>query len=1117
MRIAKKIKAKIKGFTLIELLVVVGILAVLLAIVLLAINPWEQINKARDVATQSFLQDFASSNKYYFTSEKTLPWKKDSACRNELATGNTVYDIPTCVAELTKGGKLEESVMNSAEAKDTYVTECSDSLAICYGPASSQFLKNSDAKYTKNGVLNPQCPGNTGCYSCEFTTNQAQECFQALNPKGSLAIVPSPSPNDLLPIPNRNSKHTCSDTPPAGAVSCMGKVVTDSSGNPLSSISLPGGFGPEQLHAAYNLPCTPGGPINAKCDTPSSFGPQTIAIVDAYHTPTLEQDLSFYNQTYGLPPCTVTNGCLTILNQNGTTLPVPPVDGNWALETSLDVQMAHAICQTCKILVIEASSNYFTDLGTAVNKAAQLGAHAISNSYGARDWSGQVTYDSYYNHPGIFVTASSGDWGYGTYYPSSSAHVIGVGGTTLSLYANNSYASESVWSGAGSGCTLYATAQSYQSGFLNWNATGCGAKRGVSDVSAVANPSTGVAVYDTTAYSDRSGWWILGGTSVSSPIISAVLAMTGSAPATGDASSYIYSNSSKFRDITTGNNGSCSGTTACTAGVGYDGPTGIGSPHILSDPEGINPTLSEVPTSAPTIVPTLTLTPTPISSPSGTPGPLSGFIVDVINKTISKVSYTANQAPLTTCAVESTTMCSGTPIVAGKDAVSQCSIQNTGYAIFSTASCPTLPTPTPTASPTPISTPTPTPTPITTNCTTFQTVTLAQSQPVLALPGDTVVNSLTVKNNDSINCPSLLYTISQGYPSGWTVSGIPASFNLAAGATKTINFTVSVPANATAGNYGYQFWVAKPGQTNLTPVNGSIQVEQVGPTNTPTPTPISCTHAWSQSLGSTSLSGNAGDTLNESITLTNNNPPSCGSALFVISYAYPSGWIINGLQPPSISVAGGETKTLPITISISTGALVQDYLLQFWVNNGGNNMNATVHVLNTATPPEEQLFSNFNVKPYGNYALFEYSYNATGAVSGRLDVATDPSALNQTTGPNSFAMYGFASNYGGAMDASNNPIPSSVRGFIVSSPQSWSGWQCGHTIYYRMYNSGDMRIKSPILSTVVNCTTVVDVLPWNPWYAAIYQGVYDARYDADNNGIINYTDYWILVRATRLR
>jgi len=297
-----------------------------------------------------------------------------------------------------------------------------------------------------------------------------------------------------------------------------------------------------------------------------------------------------------------------------------------------------------------------------------------------------------------------------------------------------------------------------------------------------------------------------------------------------------------------------------------------------------------------------------------------------------------------------------------------------------------------------------------------------------------------------------------------------------------------------------------------------VQVAQVGPTNTPTPTPINCFQGWSNSLGSTSLSGNAGDTINQTLTITYNNPASCGgSATFGISHSYPSGWVINNL-PASVQLAPGQSITIPFTISISTGAQIQDYLLQYWVNSGGQPMNATVHVLATATPPEEQMFGNFNAKMYGSYALFEYSYNANGNVSGRLDVSTDPNGLNTTAvPPSNGTRYGFAYNSGSAMDASNQANPSTVRGFISSSPQSWAGWQCGATIYYRMYNSGDLRIKSPVKSAVVDCNTVVNVLPWEPWNYAIYQGVYDARYDADSNGVINYTDYWILVRATQLR
>lgn len=1002
------------GFTLIEILIVFGVLATLLSIVIIAVNPIDQLNKASDISAQSTIKDFSNSVNYYFAASKTQPWVKDANCRKELADGKTLADIPTCVKTLTESSQVATQSTSHAEAKNIYVTECGGAIATCYKPNSSAFNKSAEVKYTKNGVLDPTCAdktnGNKDCYACTFSTNTAQECFQALNPNGNLAIVPNPSPSAPLPVGEKNSVDACSDAS-AGKAKCMAAVVADSTDTPLSSLGLPGGFGPDQLHSAYNLPCAPGGIVSSKCIQPASFGTKIIGIAIAYHDPTLESDLAVYTQKYGIPSCTIANGCLIVVNQNGQVSPLPSVNPTWALEESLDVQMSHAICQTCKILVVEANSNTFADLGIAVNRAAQMGANSISNSYGAAEWSGSTAFDSYYTHSGVFVTASSGDWGYGSYYPASSKNVIAIGGTTLSLLADNSYSSESVWSGTGSGCAGYQTAYGYQTGAPNWNLTNCGTKRGINDVSADANPSTGVAIYDST-YSGQSAWWIVGGTSLSSPVVAAALAMNANAPSSGDASSYIYSNLNKFRDVTVGSNGSCGGSTICTAATGYDGPTGVGTPNFLSF--GVSNIVT------PTSSPSSTLTPTP--------------------------------------------------------------------------STPTI------------------------NCGLAQTVTLATSTPILALPGDTVNNTLSIKNNSSSECGITLYTISRGAPSGWTVSGVPASVTVAGGATANVYFTIQVPANATAGNYGYQFWVARPGETSPNPVNGSIQVAQVGPTNTPTPTPINCFHAWSNSLGSTSMSGNAGDTLNQTLTITNNNPASCGSALFAISYAYPSGWLINGLQPPSVSVAGGQTVTLPITIGISTGAQIQDYTTQFWVNSGNNPLNATIHVLGTATPPEEQMFSNFGGKSYGNYATFEFSYNAQGAVSSRLDVSTDPNGLNTTAAPApAGTRYGFGFTSGYAWESTNNPSPSAVRGFIISSPQSWSGWQCGATIYYRMYNSGDLRIKSPVKSTVVDCNTSVNVLPWDPWYAAIYQGVYDSRYDVDNNGVINYIDYWNLVRATRLR
>jgi subtilase family serine protease len=196
----------------------------------------------------------------------------------------------------------------------------------------------------------------------------------------------------------------------------------------------------------------------------------------------------------------------------------------------------------------------------------------ISNSYGGGESSAETTtYDAYYNHPGIPITVSSGDSGYGVEYPAASPFVTAVGGTTLRTAATARGWSETAWSGAGSGCSAYEAKPSWQSG------SSC-TKRTVADVSAVADPNTGVAVYDSLRYQGASGWMVFGGTSVASPVIASVYALAGNA-ATVNYGSYPYSQTSGLFDVTGGSNGSCGGSYLCTAITGYDGPTGLGSPN----------------------------------------------------------------------------------------------------------------------------------------------------------------------------------------------------------------------------------------------------------------------------------------------------------------------------------------------------------------------------------------------------------------------------------------------------------------------------------------------------------------------------------------------------------
>jgi subtilase family serine protease len=332
-----------------------------------------------------------------------------------------------------------------------------------------------------------------------------------------------------------------------------------------------GAYDPAFLQAAYNLTAS----------ASSSGSGQTVALIDAYNDPTAESDLGYYRAFFGLPPCTTANGCFTKVNQSGQQGAYPSSNAGWAQEIALDLDMVSALCPQCHLLLVEATSASIPDLGTAVNTAARLGATAISNSYGGSESSCQVrsctsrhttspAYDTYYNHPGIAITASSGDGGYGVDYPAASPYVTAVGGTSLYQATNTGTrnATETAWSGAGSGCSAYEPKPSWQAD------RGCGT-RTVADVAAVADPNTGVWVYDTYR---AGGWAVFGGTSVASPLTAAVYALAGNAGVIGSGS-FPYGHSSALNDITAGSTGSCGGSYLCTAGPGYDGPTGLGTPN----------------------------------------------------------------------------------------------------------------------------------------------------------------------------------------------------------------------------------------------------------------------------------------------------------------------------------------------------------------------------------------------------------------------------------------------------------------------------------------------------------------------------------------------------------
>ena len=331
------------------------------------------------------------------------------------------------------------------------------------------------------------------------------------------------------------------------------------------------GYGPSDLQSAYNL---------ASAAAANGSG-VTVAVVDAFNDPNADSDLATYRSQFGLSACTEANGCFKVLSQTGSTTSLPPnasTSDDWTGEESLDVDMISSICPLCNIDLVEANSDSNADLGTAVNEAVALGAKYISNSYGGSEDSSETSEDSsYYDHPGVVITASSGDGGYGVEYPAASPYVTAVGGTSLSTDSSTRGWTESVWNtssteGTGSGCSAYESQPSWQTSL---GLSGC-SNRIVADVSAVADPNTGVAVYDTA--NSNGGWNVYGGTSASSPIIAATYALAGTPGSSDNPAQYPYQNSSALYDVTSGSTSTCSPAFLCTAEVGYDGPTGLGTP-----------------------------------------------------------------------------------------------------------------------------------------------------------------------------------------------------------------------------------------------------------------------------------------------------------------------------------------------------------------------------------------------------------------------------------------------------------------------------------------------------------------------------------------------------------
>ncbi len=387
-----------------------------------------------------------------------------------------------------------------------------------------------------------------------------------------------------------------------------------------------GGLTPAQLASAYGYDPTAGG------------SGQTIAIVDAYDDPNIEEDLATFDSEYEIAACTKANGCFAKVSQTGSTTSLPKADTEgWSVEISLDVEMAHSACPNCKILLVEANNASFENLAAAVSEAATLGATEISNSYGGPEAELGATEKAAYNHPGVVIAAATGDDGYDGWtvlneglepparpnLPASLPTVVAVGGTTLHLTEDGKRENETIWNGngpldenedegaTGGGCSTMFTAQPWQQNATGFAATGCGDKRLAADVAAVANPRTGFDIYDTYNCGKRceefkrgQDWLTVGGTSLATPLISSLYALAGGSDGISYPSLTLYGHlgdSSSLYDVTEGGNGicdddglaceanlifgvrvDCEGTTACNAAPGFDGPSGVGTPNGLS-------------------------------------------------------------------------------------------------------------------------------------------------------------------------------------------------------------------------------------------------------------------------------------------------------------------------------------------------------------------------------------------------------------------------------------------------------------------------------------------------------------------------------------------------------